>query len=443
VTGSALPRPGWVTDPAVIESHRSDRSGWEPEGKPAAVVFAENVPHVQSVLREANRSRTPVVTRGAGTGLAGGAAATEGCVILDVSRMNRIREIVPADELAIVEPGVITASLDSAVAAYGLTYTPDPASAAISTIGGNIATNAGGLRCAKYGVTRDSVLGLEVVLADGILLAAGGRTVKGVAGYDLVGLFTGSEGTLGVIVGATVRLRPVPAATATIAACFDDFAAAARASSALSAAHLQPVLAELLDQATLGAIGGDIYGTSAGALLLVQTDGLAADLEAAAIERVLTPLAQSVHRAATAAEASALLAARRQALPSLERLGRPLIEDIVVPRSRLGDAASAIGAISARSGVPVYTIAHAADGNLHPIIVTDDSAGSAGAAWDAAAQIFALALRLGGSVTGEHGIGTLKRRWLAEELGPQSLALQHGIKSVFDPNGILNPGKAI
>jgi glycolate oxidase len=451
-----------VTDPVAVQSRRTDRSGWDSGGSPAAVVLAESVPEVQAVLREANRDGTPVVTRGAGTGLAGAAAGTQGCVILDVSRMNRIREIVPADELAIVEPGVITAELDHAAAPYGLTYAPDPASAAMSTIGGNIATNAGGLRCAKYGVTRQAVLGLDVVLADGTLLKVGRRTVKGVAGYDLTGLFTGSEGTLGVIVGATLRLRPIPAATATLAACFDDIATAARAAAAITAAHLTPAMAELLDRATLDAVGmgvhraalgvhgagasgggGDVYGAGAGALLLVQTDGLAAEQEASAVERVLAPLASSVRRASTAAEAESLLAARRGALPSLERLGRPLIEDIAVPRSRLGEAADAVAAISAETGVPVFTIAHAADGNLHPIIVTDGSPASADAAWEAAGRIFALALRLGGTVTGEHGIGVLKRRWLAEELGIESLGLQHKIKRVFDPNGILNPGKAI
>lgn len=446
MSAPALPPDRWVTDPAAVAAHRLDRSGWEPAGGPAAVAFPETVDEVREVLRRAHRDGVPVVPRGAGTGLAGGAAGTDGSIVLDLSRMDRIREIVPADELAVVEPGVITADLDRAASEYGLRYAPDPASAAISTIGGNIATNAGGLRCAKYGVTRDSVLGLDVALADGTLLRTGRRTVKGVAGYDLTALFVGSEGTLGVVVGATLRLRPLPEETATVAARFDDFADAARASAALTAARVRPSLAELLDAATLAAVGALDPGlgvADAGALLLVQTDSPAAEREADTVVSILAPLARSVRRAADAGEAGALLAARRLALPALERLGRPLIEDIAVPRSRLGEAAEAVAKIAARTGVPIFTIAHAADGNLHPIIVVDGGPDADAAAWDAASEIFSLALRLGGTVTGEHGVGVLKRRWLAEELGEPSLALHQGIKGVFDPRGILNPGKAI
>jgi glycolate oxidase len=435
-----------VTDPEQIAARLTDRSGAPPRGRPAAVILATSVAQVQAVLREAAARGTPVVTRGAGTGLAGGAVATEGCIVLDVSGMDVIRRISADDGVADVEPGVINARLDQAAAAHGLSYAPDPASAGISTIGGNIATNAGGLRCAKYGVTRESVLGLEIVLADGTLLRTGRRSVKGVVGYDLTALFVGSEGTLGVIVGATLRLRPLPAATATLAACFDDLGAAARGAAAITAARVQPAVAELLDRAALTAVSaafGDFYGADAGALLLVQTDGPAADLEAAAIERALAPLARSVYRARDAAQADALFAARRQALPALERLGQPLIEDIAVPRSRLAEAAEAIAVIGAAHGVPVATIAHAADGNLHPLIVVDGSPGRAAAADQAAAEIFALALELGGTVSGEHGVGLLKRRWLERELGPGSLALQRQIKRVFDPAGLLNPGKAL
>jgi glycolate oxidase len=438
--------PTRVTDPDQIAARLTDRSGAPPAGRPAAVVLATSTSDVQEVLRSAHASGTPVVTRGAGTGLAGGAVATAGAIVLDVSGMDAIAAISAEDELADVEPGVINARLDQAAAAYGLSYAPDPASAAISTIGGNIATNAGGLRCAKYGVTRESVLGLEVVLADGTLLHTGRRTVKGVTGYDLTALLVGSEGTLGVIVGATLRLRPIPAATVTLAACFDDLAAAARGAAAIAAARVQPAVAELLDRAALTAVRaafGDFYGADAGALLLVQTDGLAAGLEAAAVERALAPLARSVERADSGPEADALFAARRQALPALERLGQPLIEDIAVPRSRLAQAAGAVTEICAAHGVPVATVAHAADGNLHPLIVVDGSPGRAAAAQEAAAEIFALALELGGTVSGEHGVGLLKRRWLERELGPGSLALQRQIKRVFDPTGILNPGKAL
>ncbi|MEW1720585.1 FAD-linked oxidase C-terminal domain-containing protein [Streptomyces sp. NPDC093109] len=461
-----------TTDPAATAAYATDRSGAHPDGQPLAVVHAAHTDDVRTTLRHANALRVPVVPRGAGTGLSGGATAAEGTVVLDLARMNRITEISPDDQLAVVEPGVITADLDRAAAAYGLRYAPDPASAAISTIGGNIATNAGGLRCAKYGVTRDSVLGLDAVLADGTLIRTGRRTVKGVAGYDLTALLTGSEGTLGVITAATLRLRPVPVATATIAAYFRTFEDAAAGASALTAARIEPAMAELLDGPVLAAIdearatearGTEARGTQApsvhapgahapgtelrargGALLLVQCDGAGAAAEAERVAALLTPRATSVETTDDPAEAESLLAARRLALPALERLGRPLIEDIAVPRSQLARAVREIGAISARHGVPVYTLAHAADGNLHPILVIDPALTEVPpAAWAAASDIFALALRLGGTLTGEHGVGTLKRQWLADELGEDSLALHHRLKAAFDPYGILNPGKAI
>jgi glycolate oxidase len=431
-------------DPGMLESRRADRSGWPPDGRPAAVVFPRDAAGVRRTLRLANEAGTPVVPRGAGTSLTGASAAGAGTVVLDLSRMNRIVSVSPDDGTAVVEPGVITADLDRAAADLGLRYAPDPASHEISTIGGNIATNAGGLRCAKYGVTRDSVLGLEVVLADGRQLSTGTSTLKGVAGYDLTGLFVGSEGTLGVVVRATLRLRPAPLATATIAASFVDIGTAAAASVALSSARVQPALAELLDEATLDAIdaaqGTDLRSRGA-ALLIVQTDGAAAVAEAELVAEVLARTATGVR---VSTDGTALLAARRLALPSIERLGRPLIEDIAVPRSRLADAVRGIAAIGARHRVPICTLAHAGDGNLHPIVVVDPAAaGIPAAAQQAADDIFALALELGGTITGEHGVGTLKRAWLGRELGSTSHDLQRQLKAVFDPKGILNPGKAI
>ncbi|MFD6530850.1 FAD-binding oxidoreductase [Streptomyces sp. NPDC060184] len=436
-----------TTDPVRTAPYATDRSGAPSAGEPLAVVHALRTDEVSTVLRHANALRVPVVPRGAGTGLSGGATAGEGSLVLDLSRMNRIVELAPDDQLAVVEPGVVTADLDRAAAAHGLRYAPDPASAALSTIGGNIATNAGGLRCAKYGVTRDSVLGLEAVLADGTVLRTGRRTVKGVAGYDLTALLTGSEGTLAVITGATVRLRPVPVATATLAAWFDTFADAADAATAITAAGIEPATAELLDGPVLGAID-EAEGTSlrvrGAALLIVQCDGAGARAEAERVVAVLEKRAATLTVADDDAGADALLAARRLALPSLERLGRPLIEDIAVPRSRLAEAVRGIAEISARRGVPVFTLAHAADGNLHPVVVVDAALSELPeAAWEAAGDIFALALRLGGTLTGEHGVGTLKRQWIAEELGAGNHALQRRVKAAFDPHGILNPGKAV
>ncbi|MFC8358620.1 FAD-binding oxidoreductase [Streptomyces griseorubiginosus] len=432
-----------TTDRAALVPYATDRSGTRPVGSPLAVVHARRTEDVTVTLRHAHALRVPVVPRGAGTGLSGGASAGEGSLVLDLSGMNRVLELSVDDQLAVVEPGVITADLDRAAAAHGLRYTPDPASAALSTIGGNIATNAGGLRCAKYGVTRDSVLGLEAVLADGSVLRTGRRTVKGVTGYDLTSLLTGSEGTLAVITSATLRLRPIPVATATLAAYFSTFERAADASYAITRAGVEPALAELVDGPVLQAIDPALRERGA-ALLLVQCDGAGAAAEAESVARLLKPLATTVETTTDPTEAEALLAARRLALPALERLGRPLIEDIVVPRSRLAEAVSEIRAISARHDVPVFTIAHAADGNLHPIIVVDPSLpGLPDAAWEAAGEIFALALRLGGTLTGEHGVGVLKRQWVADELGPAAHALQRRLREAFDPRGILNPGKTL
>ncbi|SNQ51939.1 Glycolate oxidase subunit GlcD [Frankia canadensis] len=444
----ALPVGRWSSDPAVVDGHRLDRSGWVPVGRPLGVAFARDVADVQAVLRVAETQQVTVTVRGAGTGLAGGAAAGAGTVVLDVSGLNRIRELSVDDALAVVEPGVITADLDAAARAAGLSYPPDPASAAISTIGGNIATNAGGLRCAKYGVTRESVLGLDVVLPSGEVIHTGRRTVKGVAGYDLTGLFVGSEGTLGVIVGATVRLRPLPRATVTLAAFFDTLPAAVDAVTALAAAGVVPAVAELLDARTVAAVnaltGGGDPAASEAVFLLVQTDGFGADAEADVAQAVLAEQARLVRRSSDAATAQALLEARRAALPALERLGRVLIEDIAVPRSRLAEAARRVTEIGAAAGVDIYTLAHVADGNLHPIIVVDPAEPEIPPrAWAAAEQIFALALELGGTVTGEHGVGVLKRRWLAAELDPATHDLQRRLRSTLDPAGTLTPGRAL
>ncbi len=418
-----------------LASWRTDRSGFVPEGIPKAVVFPRTAEEVSEVLRDASATGTPVVPRGAGTGLAGGASAGTGTIVLDLSRMTGL-SVHPADRTASAEPGVITADLDSAATAHGLRYVPDPASLAISTIGGNIATNAGGLRCAKYGVTRDAVLGLDVVLADGRLISTGRNTLKGVAGYDLTGLFVGSEGTLGVIVRATLRLRPLPPPTVTIAASFADVAGAAAAAAGLP---MQLSLAELMDVATLRAVDaaqGTRLAAAGGALLIVQTDGPVEEADAAV--EALRRTAASVR---TTGDPDTLLAARRLALPSIERFGRPLIEDIAVPLSRLADAVRAVEAIADRHGVTICTLAHAGDGNLHPIIVAGDEPSPAVEA--AADEIFRTALDLGGTVTGEHGVGVLKRQWLRRELGDTGLGLQNQIKTVFDPQNILNPGKAI
>jgi glycolate dehydrogenase FAD-linked subunit len=282
------------------------------------------------------------------------------------------------------------------------------------------------------------------VLADGRRISTGRRTVKGVTGYDLTGLFVGSEGTLGVIVAATLRLRPIPVRTATLAAWFPDFASAAAAAAAITAARLQPAVAELLDTACVEALaaGGSVEPRGA-AFLLVQTDGHGADAEIDAVRATVAPLATSVDVITDPVRAEALLATRRAALPALERLGRVLIEDVAVPRSRLPEAVAAIAGISRRSGIRIATMAHAGDGNLHPILVLEPGRDLDDHVWDTAGEIFTTALAMGGTLTGEHGVGLLKRRWIADELGSDVLRLQRDLKAVFDPQAILNPGKSL
>ncbi|WP_285507538.1 FAD-linked oxidase C-terminal domain-containing protein [Actinokineospora sp. NBRC 105648] len=434
----------WSTDPDELTRVSLDRSGAIPDGLPDLVVFARSVDDVQRTVAHAATHGVPVVPRGAGTGVAGGAIAGAGSIVLDLSGLDRIVEIRPDEAIAVVEPGVVTADLDDAAGTHGLRYAPDPASAAISTIGGNIATNAGGLRCVKYGVTRDAVLAVDAVLGDGSLISTGRRTIKGVTGYDLTSLLVGSEGTLGVIVGATLRLSPLPVSTATAGVFFATAEDAVAAITLLQRNGLRPSTAELIDQATLVAIdeaqGSDLH-TRGEVFLLLQTDGYGAEAELAAAERLIRPLATAFEATTDPATADRLVATRRAALPAIERHGRVLIEDIAVPRSRLAETVTAVAAIAARTGVRIFVFAHAGDGNLHPIVLADSAPPEQ--VERAVAAIFDQALAVGGTLTGEHGVGVLKRPWLAAELGEPVLDLHRRVKAVFDPAGILNPGKAI
>jgi glycolate oxidase len=361
--------------------------------------------------------------------------------------MKRILEVSAEDQLAVIEPGIINDDLNAALRPHGLWFAPDPASKAISTVGGNIATNAGGLLCAKYGVTREAVLGLKVVLADGRLLNLGHRTVKGVTGLDLTALMIGSEGTLGIIVEATIRLRPLVRGTvATIAAYFADVTAAASASAAITATGLQPAAMELLDAASLRAIGTHLELDLAGrgeAWLLVQTDGAASAEEAEEALAVILAHGGDAELTTDPVEGERLLQLRRAFHPALAAQGTVLIEDIAVPRSALPQMFAAITRISTKFDLDIPTVAHAGDGNLHPnFVYTPGLDGEVPhEVWAAADELFASALSLGGTLTGEHGVGLLKKRWLGDELGDDQLTLQRQIKRVFDPQGILNPGK--
>src|ERR1700722_15956452 len=438
-----------ITDPDLMESYRRDQTPVVTAGQPRCVLVASQTDHVVAALDWAQRHRVPVVPRGGGTSLAGGATATDGCLVLSTAKMTAIRELDPDNELAVAEAGVINADLDRQAAAHGLMYAPDPSSWEISTIGGNLATNAGGLRCVKYGVTRDSVLGLEVVLAGGRILRTGRRTMKGVTGYDLTSLFVGSEGTLGVITSATLRLRPRPASyPATLAAGFPSFGAAARAVTAIIAARVRPSLLELMDKVTLRAIDDwkhTGFGADVQALLIAQDDSDTGAQGAARMrELCLAEGATMAEVSDSEAESRQLLELRRMSYPAVERLGVGLVEDVCVPRSRLPEMVERIEQAASRHGVFIATVAHAGDGNLHPTFVFDRGLPEVPPeVWAAADEVFRAALDLGGTLTGEHGVGAIKRRWLAAELGAESMAVHHAIKSALDPAGILNPGKGI
>ena len=448
-----LPGDRVVTDPDVLGALSHDDAEWAPAGAAAAAVRARSEAEVQHVVRTCAELGAPVVPRGAGTGLSGGANAVSGCVVLDLSRMDRILEIDPDNLLAVVQPGVVNDDLKAAVAEHGLWYPPDPASAPWSTIGGNVATNAGGLCCLKYGVTRDYVLGLRAVaggpVAYGAAVRLGRRTTKGVAGLDLAGLFVGSEGTLGVVTEVTLRLRPALASPPrTVVAAFADLVNSGQAVAQITRRGLAPAVLELLDRACLEAVEewkhlGIDAGASALLLARVDTPGDSGAAEAAAIAATMAEAgAMWVEQSTDAAEAEALFEARRLAYPALERLGPVLTEDVCVPRSQVPAMLQHISELAARHGVQIATIAHAGDGNLHPLIITPPGDETARAAAQAAFEEFLdAAIALGGTVTGEHGVGLLKRDGMRRELDPGSLAMQAAVRQALDPLGIFNPGK--
>ncbi|MCZ2523387.1 FAD-binding oxidoreductase [Streptomyces sp. HB2AG] len=441
-----LPDTAVLTDPDVTAAYRNDMASFCPSGRPAAVVLPRTVEQVQHVMRTATDLRVPVVPQGARTGLSGAANASDGCIALSLVKMDRILEIDPVDRIAVVEPGVVNADLSRAAGEHGLTYPPDPSSWESCTIGGNIGTGSGGLCCVKYGVTAEYVLGLDVVLADGRLLRTGRRTAKGVAGYDLTRLFVGSEGSLGVVVRAVLALRPAPPPQLVLAARFPGAAAAGEAVRRIMAGGHTPSLLELMDRTTVTAVNavtGGILPEDTGALLLCafDTPDPAADL--AAVGTLCEAAgASAVVPAEDRAESEMLLRARRLALPALERLGATMIDDVAVPRSRLAQMLEGVEGIAREQDLTIGVCAHAGDGNTHPVVCFDpadaDQARRARASFDA---IMELGLRLGGTITGEHGVGVLKKEWLARELGPVGVEIQRGIKQVFDPLGLLNPGK--
>ncbi|QGV80396.1 FAD-binding oxidoreductase [Streptomyces ficellus] len=444
---AGLPAEAIHTDPDVVVSYAHDMASFCEAGTPAVVVLPSSVEQVQHVMRTATELRVPVVPQGARTGLSGAANASDGCIVLSLVRMDRILEISPVDRIAVVEPGVVNAVLSRAVGEHGLYYPPDPSSWEMCTIGGNIGTASGGLCCVKYGVTAEYVLGLDVVLADGRLLSTGRRTAKGVAGYDLTRLFVGSEGTLGVVVRAVLALRPQPPRQLVLAAEFPSAAAACDAVCAIMERGHTPSLLELMDRTTVRAVNrlgrmGLPETTEALLLAAFDTPDPAADL--AAVGELCTAAgATQVVPAEDAAESELLLKARRMSLTALEAVkSATMIDDVCVPRSRLGEMIDRTAAVAAKYDLTIGVCAHAGDGNTHPVVCFDhtdpDESRRARESFD---EIMALGLELGGTITGEHGVGVLKKEWLARELGPVGVELQRGIKRTFDPLGILNPGK--
>ncbi|MFH8370315.1 FAD-binding oxidoreductase [Streptomyces sp. NPDC018031] len=446
---TGLPAEAVLTDPDITGSYAHDMASFCQAGLPAAVVLPRTVEQVQHVMRTATALRVPVVPQGARTGLSGAANASDGCIVLSLVKMDRVLEINAVDRIAVVEPGVVNATLSRAVREQGLYYPPDPSSWEQCTIGGNIGTASGGLCCVKYGVTAEYVLGLDVVLADGRLLTCGRRTAKGVAGFDLTRLFVGSEGSLGVVVKAVLALKPAPLEQLALAAEFPSTAAACEAICRIMERGHAPALLELMDRTCVRAVNdlanmGLPDSTEALLLAAFDTPDPAADL--AEVGRLCTAAgATEVVPADDAAESELLLKARRMTLTALEAVkSATMIDDVCVPRSRLAEMIDGTAAIAGKYDLTIGVVAHAGDGNTHPTVCFDaadpDEAWRARESFD---EIMALGLSLGGTITGEHGVGLLKKEWLARELGPVGMELHQGIKQVFDPLGLLNPGKVI
>ena len=443
-----LPEGMVVTDPAVTESYRQDRAFDPAAGKPAAVVRPRRTEEVQIVLRWAAANQVPVVTRGMGTGLSGGATAVDGGIVLSTEKMRDII-VDPVTRTAVCQPGLLNAEVKKTVAAYGLWYPPDPSSYEICSIGGNIATNAGGLCCVKYGVTTDYVLGVQVVLADGTAVRLGGPRLKDVAGLSLTKLFVGSEGALGVITEVTLRLVPPQQPLSTVVAYFPSVEAAAQAVLGVTS-RLRPAMLEFMDSATINAVEDKLrmgLDRSAAAMLVAASDerGNAGSDDAQVIASTFAEYAATeVFSTNDPAESEAFVAARRFAIPAVEEKGPLLLEDVGVPLPALADLVGGIARIAAKHDLMIAVIAHAGDGNTHPLIVYDPGdAAVLERANLAYGEIIELALELGGTITGEHGVGRLKRPWLASYLGPDAMALNQRIKNALDPQGILNPGAGV
>jgi glycolate oxidase len=445
-----LPPEALVTDPDRMESYRYDRAMFCPAGMPVAVVLARETAHVQAAVRIAAEAGIPIVPQGARSGLSGAANALDGCLVVSLEKMDKILAIEPVDRYVVTQPGVYNAVLSRAVAEHGLFYPPDPSSWEFCSIGGNLSTNSGGLCCVKYGVTTDYVLGLEVVLADGRILRTGRKTVKGVAGYDLTKLIVGSEGTLGIITEATLALRPQAAKPRTMAALFGSGVDAGNAILEIIRSGVSLSLLEIMDRTTIRAVNKykrmDLPD-EAGAMLIAQSDagGEAGTADIAAVAKLCRDQgALECIEAEDDAESDLLLEGRRAALTALEQFGTTMIDDVAVPRSRLAEFIGRIEQLSAELDITIGVLGHAGDGNMHPTVVFDQSdPAQAERAQEAFDQVMAIGLELGGTITGEHGVGVLKRTWLEQEIGPVAIDVHRAIKTALDPKNLLNPGKVV
>ena len=447
---ATLPELRLLEEASERESYRNDETAYLKAGLPLAVALPTSTAEVVALVRLAAEHRIPIVPRGAGSGLSGGAAGIEGGLTIALTKMDKVLEIDRENLVVVTQPGILNADLKKRVAAEGLFYAPDPASYEICSIGGNLGTNAGGLCCVKYGQTRDSVLGLEVVLADGRVIRTGGKYIKNVAGYALTHLFVGSQGTLGIITEATLRLRVAPPPRTTMLAFFPTLDGAGDAVARIVAAGIDPVTLELLDRPSIAAVDEAFnlgLDREAEAMLLVESDrpepAAFAELDAA-VAACEAAGSTTTMRAADATEADWLRQARRLALRALERQGIVRMEDVGVPRSRVPDLLRAIDAIGKKHGVKVATFGHAGDGNLHPNFIFDHGDPRAEELTDLArADLYQAAIDLGGTVTAEHGIGLARRSVLVDQVGQDNIDVMRSIKTALDPLGILNPGRVI
>jgi glycolate oxidase len=445
---AALPAGSVLTDRDVVASYRQDWARDPNAGWPRAVIRATSTEDVQAVLRWACANNVPVVPRGAGSGLSGGSTAVEDGIVLSLEKMREIR-IDPVSRVAITQPGLLNVEVKKAAAEHGLWYPPDPSSFEICSIGGNAATNAGGLCCVKYGVTTDYVLGMQVVLADGTMLRLGGPRLKDVAGLSLTKLFVGSEGMLGVITELTLRLVPAQPPACTLVAVFPSIEASADAVLAITT-KLRPSMLELMDRTSINAV--EDYTSmgldrTAEALLIARSDapGSAAAQEIEMMEHACRAHgAAEVFTTSDPDEGEAFAAARRAAFPALEKLGSLLLEDVGVALPALPALVRGIEKIAVRNEVVIAVVAHAGDGNTHPLVVYNAAdPDETKRAYVAFGEVMDLALEFGGTITGEHGVGRLKKDWLPAYLGEDVMALTRRIKDALDPQGILNPGAVL